>query len=136
METILRNTPLALWQVQQVVATDWHDGPVAGVCALALPACTLYFERVAVPVVGATSADNLYSLALLAPDALPRLLAALHVDVAPRSPIWAPQAASLTDALREAFAEELERLIGDAKDLRLLARSVDMTSVSELWRRG
>lgn len=43
-EDALRSVPAGQWQVQQVQALDWYDGPREGVGVLGVPPCEFYFE--------------------------------------------------------------------------------------------
>jgi len=47
LEATLRSVPVSQWKAKQVLALDWDDGPVMGLCQLDQPECIFRFESMA-----------------------------------------------------------------------------------------
>jgi hypothetical protein len=79
LAVMLEAVPVEQWQVQRLGIYDWWDGPTAGLCELALPACTFWFELWASRFRTDDVDDRLFRLSTLPFSQLRRLWSLLEV---------------------------------------------------------
>ena len=129
----LLGTPPASWQTRQAVVLEWYDGPREGICELAAPECTFYFEILAERWADGRFDDRLFRIYELSKGAVAELVDAFRASGPPTTPIWAPQGSYDDDDARHRVEEVLDKLLSTRVPTRLIIRTLDMQTFSEVW---
>lgn len=89
LEATLRSVPVSEWKAKQVLALDWDDGPVMGLCQLDKPECTFRFEVIARGY-GAERDERLFEVSGARDGAMEDAFLVLAPLGRPITPVWMP----------------------------------------------
>jgi len=130
---LLFSVPPAGWRTRQVVVFDWQNGPRQGFCALEFPACAFYFEVLAERWSGSRYDDRLFRIHQLEWSAVERAARVFGHATPPTAPVWAPGVVPVDDDERRRIEAELAAIVAERVETRLLCRTGDMVSFTEVW---
>ena len=110
----LLSCPPGSWELNQVVCTDWYDGPRNGFCALRIPPAEFYFDLIAERRDPDGLDDRLFQASEINPGTVRDLCAAMRGLGEPQgrvwSPVWTHPDASHLESLRKRIDEVIERI--------------------------
>jgi hypothetical protein len=132
LDTMLLTDPSS-WQVQQVIAFDWYDGPRSGFCCLIEPMVEFYFTLLDERATEDDLNDRLYSISELHLGSCEDLLRKLMPLGEPGGKVWCPiWQHSDTDYLKRVDAE-IDSIIGDTTPSGIIIYSRDMIHFRGCW---
>ncbi|MGC4070547.1 MAG: hypothetical protein QM784_38945 [Polyangiaceae bacterium] len=124
--------PAEHWRVSRLVAFDWYDGPVSGICVLSLPAVCCYFEMVGDQWWRGAQGSRLYRLQVVPDDSLSKLLAVLGDSPEPNQKCWCPPKPP-NSATNELVDTVLAGIQARGEQRWIVVRSPDMIEIADVW---
>lgn len=122
LEDLLLASPPAKWEVAQLHATGWYDGPEEGVCALAVPGGEFYFEKVGERYNPEGLDDRLFRLSELPAGSVAEVLAVV------------PRLANQDETIRKRAEEQLAAICARRRPTAIVIRTPDWEHFLGCWR--
>ena len=128
----LLDVPAIDWVVERVLADDWYDGPISGVCQLSYPVCQFAFKEVDFDRDEDDDLIHTYRVFEVPNDTLERMWKVCLAIDKPRLPVWIPSYAPEQPGYA-LVAKEFERLDQIKRPTRIHFRSRNMYSFKTAW---
>jgi hypothetical protein len=126
-------TPASEWEVDQVIALDWYDGPRTGVCRFKVPSLEASFELLDERQTLDDLDDRIYYLRRLPTGSVQELATALSAHCGtPQAPIWAPIWPT-DEATRTALNQVVSKVLAEGQDMDVVLLSRDFQRVLQVW---
>lgn len=133
MEERLLTTTVDSWKTQQAIVFDWHDGPIQGVCALAMPDCEFAFDLIEERFNPDGLDDRLFRLREIPKGTIARILSLISTLGKPAHSVWIP-VWSFADMRERASADAaIDELLNSSRHTNIVIRSDDMVTVRGCW---
>jgi len=121
LEELLQSLPADQWKVGQIYSFDWHDGPRAGVCSLAVPGGEFYFQMIDERYNPDGLDDRIFRLSELPAGSVAEVLSVI------------PDLRSSDEAVRQKAERQLERIENSRRPTSLVILSQYMDYFEGCW---
>jgi hypothetical protein len=134
-ERRLLDTPTQQWTTRQAVILEWHDGPREGLCELANPSLTFYFEILAECHLNGQFDDGMFRIYALEDGSVERAINILRAvnPREPTKPTWAPYGLIEDEAENQRVMAEIDAIVSNRSSTRIICRTADMILFTEIW---
>jgi hypothetical protein len=132
IEAALKSVPLEEWQIKQIVALGWYDGPIFGLCELERPQICFCFNILGQRFDDAWS-DRLFRLGDAPPDAVEQAIAALQDLGPPRSPSWAPIWRFSSEEAEHETNRRIDEILASVTPTDIIVRAIHMEQFLGYW---
>ena len=114
------------WKTSQVIVFDWHDGPREGICELANPKASFFFELLAERPTEDDLDDRLFALSVIPFGATKKILALLRVLGTPTNTVWVPMWKFSSIEVQLEVEREIDNLLAtkEATDVVVYTRNM------------
>jgi hypothetical protein len=125
--------PAAEWQVDQVIAFDWYDGPRSGVCRFGRPDLEAHFELLAERATQNDLDDRLFYLRRLPKGSVENLETSLaQVCGVARRPVWVPMW-PVQSQTADSLEQQVQTVLKAGQDIGVVLLTRDFGAILNVW---
>lgn len=133
LEEALLSFPVSHWQVDQVVAFDWNDGPRQGIAAMSYPHCEVVFDLLAERFNPDGLDDCLFRLRELPPGSMQSVLGIISSLGEPLAPLWVPVWQFPNEEERQKADQAIDQVLTTARRTPIIVLTQDMIHFAGVW---
>ena len=130
----LKSLPPKEWVSDRVVVFDWFDGARRGVVRMLKPKCEFLFELLAERLNPDGLDDRLFRVVELPEGSVAKILDAIHSLGDPVNVVWVPVWRFGSEEERVRADRELDCILSQRKETKLVIRSRDMATFLGCWQ--
>lgn len=135
LEATLRSVPVSEWKAKQVLALDWDDGPVMGLCQLDKPECTFRFESMARGY-GAKRDERLFEVSEARDSAMEDAFRVLAPLGRPVTPVWVPIWRFDNEEMQRQVQQAIDQILAASIPTPMIVLARGMADFLGFWHRA